>query len=184
MLHDGMGLPEIEAHADDGRRGLLVVGELQDSQQAAAAARIGVALGWPVVADVLSGERLRWCDDAQGPALLNASAHCSAYMQSVLVVHLMAVCHSAGLRLGRQGQSLSRGAAPSPLMSHMDHILLLDQVCCTLGKAAAACYGPQLKVCAYIAWSLWKAIRPRCTLHRRGTGQQSPRTSSCSWGAT
>jgi hypothetical protein len=54
------GLPRIEACADDGRRGLLVVGELQNSQQAAAAARIGAALGWPVVADVLSGERL-WC---------------------------------------------------------------------------------------------------------------------------
>lgn len=37
-------------------RGLVVVGELQGGQQAAAAARIGTALGWPIVADVLSGE--------------------------------------------------------------------------------------------------------------------------------
>jgi 2-succinyl-5-enolpyruvyl-6-hydroxy-3-cyclohexene-1-carboxylate synthase len=56
MPHDGMGQDDNEGHADDVRRGLLVVGELQDSQQAAAAARIGAALGWPVVADVLSGE--------------------------------------------------------------------------------------------------------------------------------
>lgn len=38
-------------------RGLLVVGELQGGEQAAAARRIGAALGWPLVADVLSGER-------------------------------------------------------------------------------------------------------------------------------
>ncbi len=37
-------------------RGLVVVGELQGGEQAAAARRIGAALGWPVAADVLSGE--------------------------------------------------------------------------------------------------------------------------------
>lgn len=39
------------------RRGLLVVGELGNPEDAVAARRIGAALGWPVVTDVLSGER-------------------------------------------------------------------------------------------------------------------------------
>ena len=37
------------------RRGLVVVGELARPEDAVAARRIGAALGWPVVTDVLSG---------------------------------------------------------------------------------------------------------------------------------
>lgn len=38
------------------RRGLVVAGELASPEDAVAARRIGAALGWPVVTDVLSGE--------------------------------------------------------------------------------------------------------------------------------
>ena len=38
------------------RRGLLVVGEQSDPGEVVAAARLAEALGWPVAADVLSGE--------------------------------------------------------------------------------------------------------------------------------
>ena len=38
------------------KRGLVVAGEL-GPEDAVAAARIGAALGWPVVTDVLSGKR-------------------------------------------------------------------------------------------------------------------------------
>jgi hypothetical protein len=40
------------------RRGLLVLGELPGAADAAAALRVGAALGWPVAADVLSGARV------------------------------------------------------------------------------------------------------------------------------
>lgn len=41
------------------RRGLLVVAQLTQPQDCVAALRIAEALGWPVVADVLSGTKLR-----------------------------------------------------------------------------------------------------------------------------
>ena len=47
------------------RRGLLVLGELPDPADAAAALRIARALGWAVAADVLSGA-LALCTCAKG----------------------------------------------------------------------------------------------------------------------
>jgi 2-succinyl-5-enolpyruvyl-6-hydroxy-3-cyclohexene-1-carboxylate synthase len=38
------------------RRGIIVVGQMIRAQDAAAALKIAQALGWPLVADVLSGE--------------------------------------------------------------------------------------------------------------------------------
>ncbi len=40
------------------RRGVIVVGQLTRPEQAAAALKIAEALGWPLVADVLSGMAL------------------------------------------------------------------------------------------------------------------------------
>jgi isochorismate synthase/2-succinyl-5-enolpyruvyl-6-hydroxy-3-cyclohexene-1-carboxylate synthase/2-succinyl-6-hydroxy-2,4-cyclohexadiene-1-carboxylate synthase/O-succinylbenzoate synthase len=47
-------LPQLQS----AQRGLLVVGELMDSRDAADAVALGAALGWPVVTDVLSGLRV------------------------------------------------------------------------------------------------------------------------------
>jgi hypothetical protein len=129
----------------------------------------------------------------------NASAaHVRNYMHFALInAHFAMIMHHpnllvfAGLRLGRQGQSASPGAAPSPLMSHMDHILLLDQVCCGLRSTMPQTVETWLKCCEYVhcadshsAWLLWGQLEPRLTLCRRVTGQRLPRISSSSWGAT
>ena len=37
------------------RRGIIIVGQVPRAEQAAAALKIAEALGWPLVADVLSG---------------------------------------------------------------------------------------------------------------------------------
>lgn len=55
------------------RRGIIVVGQMTRAEEAAAALKIAEALGWPLVADVLSGiptssvywarEQLQQCED-------------------------------------------------------------------------------------------------------------------------
>jgi hypothetical protein len=54
----GGALQDAVATLARARRGLLVLGELPGAADAAAALRVGAALGWPVAADVLSGARV------------------------------------------------------------------------------------------------------------------------------
>lgn len=78
-----------------------MVGELQDSHQTAAAARIGAALGWPVVADVLSGERLWSYADTEGWPCCNVSAaRCNMYVQTAVLMHHVTFRHLQGCDLG------------------------------------------------------------------------------------
>jgi 2-succinyl-5-enolpyruvyl-6-hydroxy-3-cyclohexene-1-carboxylate synthase len=53
-----LGAPEALAAVLGARRGLLVIGELPTPEDVAAASQLAQLLGWPVAADVLSGELL------------------------------------------------------------------------------------------------------------------------------
>ena len=55
MLSGSLGMTDLIATLRSAERGLLVVAELTSPQDVMAALTISKALGWPVVADALSG---------------------------------------------------------------------------------------------------------------------------------
>lgn len=56
MRADSPGLTQLLGTLGSAQRGLLVVAELTTAEDAVAALAISKSLGWPVVADALSGE--------------------------------------------------------------------------------------------------------------------------------
>ena len=56
MRADSPGLKQLLTTLGSAQRGLLVVAELTTAEDAVAALAISKSLGWPIVADALSGE--------------------------------------------------------------------------------------------------------------------------------
>lgn len=56
MRADSPGLTQLLGTLGSAQRGLLVVAELTTAEDAVAALAISESLGWPIVADALSGE--------------------------------------------------------------------------------------------------------------------------------
>ena len=56
MRADSPGLTQLLSMLGSAQRGLLVVAELTTAEDAVAALAISKSLGWPIVADALSGE--------------------------------------------------------------------------------------------------------------------------------
>lgn len=57
MRADAPGLTQLLSTLGDAQRGLIVVAELTTAEDVAAALIVSTTLGWPIVADALSGER-------------------------------------------------------------------------------------------------------------------------------
>ena len=56
MRADSPGLTQLPSTLRSAQRGLLVVAEMTTAENAVAALAISKSLGWPIVADALSGE--------------------------------------------------------------------------------------------------------------------------------
>lgn len=101
-LADGSEASGLRHMLAGARRGLIVVGELTDPRDIAAAVQMSQALGWPVVADVLSGLRI-------GSNTASSSSS-----------------NSTGKQAGNNMMD-TVPSSPAPgmaLVSHMDHLLL------------------------------------------------------------
>lgn len=57
MRDDAPGLTQLLSTLGAAQRGLVVVAELTTAEDVAAALTVSKSLGWPIVADALSGER-------------------------------------------------------------------------------------------------------------------------------
>lgn len=91
MFAGSLGLDDLIATLGSAQRGLLVVAELTTSKDVMAALAVSRALGWPVVADALSG--------AVAAAAVPASAACQPgrCVCVCLMSAYVTVCHSTSL---------------------------------------------------------------------------------------
>lgn len=136
------------------KRGILVVGELLSPSDAALVVRIGRRLGWPVVADILSGLRV----GATKPeaAALDGTASTSASIGAAAGSHASALRPTGGA-FGSGAVSDGGALPPVCVIDHMDHVLLGDkQWWAELKPDVILQIGPRLtskRVCQFLEWA-------------------------------
>lgn len=176
-------------------RGLLVVGELASPADAAAVVRIARLLGWPVVADVLSGLRVGAVEQAWQPrggeasdsstsSISNSTSNSTSSSSST-----SNTSHSASTAETYSSEVIVDSSSSSQsgvcVIDHMDHLLLGDKGWWgNLKPEVVLQIGPHLtskRLSQFLEWAAadHEVANPAAgTLGGAGNGKDTPETSS------